>query len=147
MSTSEVWEMACLDGARLLGFSGRLGRIAPGYHADIVFLEARHLNWMPLNNAVNQLVHSEDGTAVHSVMVGGRMVVSDRRLLTIDMDLLAARTEAARARLEALNHDNHALFDELAQIVNNFCPAIARQPFPINRFGACADPVFTQPPM
>src|SRR6266567_1698190 len=42
-------------------------------------------NRLPFNNPVNQLVHTEDGNAVHSVMIGGRMVVENRRVLTVDL--------------------------------------------------------------
>ena len=80
LTTGEVLAAATEGSARALGFGDRLGRIAPGYKADIVFLDLHNVNWMPFNNAVNQLVHTEDGAAVHSVMVGGRMVVENRRV-------------------------------------------------------------------
>src|SRR5205807_7588687 len=38
------------------------------YKADIVMLDFDHTNWLPFNDPVNQLVHTEDGTAVASVM-------------------------------------------------------------------------------
>jgi guanine deaminase len=79
LTTGEVLNAATEGSARALGFGDKLGRIAPGYKADIVFLDLHNVNWLPFNNAVNQLVHTEDGSAVHSVMVGGRMVVEDRR--------------------------------------------------------------------
>jgi 5-methylthioadenosine/S-adenosylhomocysteine deaminase len=71
LTTGEVLAAATEGSARALGFGDRLGRIAPGYKADIVFLDLHNVNWLPFNNAVNQLVHTEDGSAVHSVMVGG----------------------------------------------------------------------------
>ena len=43
-----------------------------------------HINWIPCNDPTNQLVHTEDGSAVHSVMVGGRMVVENRRPVGLD---------------------------------------------------------------
>ena len=100
LTTGEVLAAATEGSARALGFGDKLGRIAPGYKADIVFLDLHNVNWLPFNNAVNQLVHTEDGSAVHSVMVGGRMVVEDRRVVGVDMAALARRVEDARARLE-----------------------------------------------
>src|SRR5262249_25288278 len=100
LSTGEVFSAATEGSARALGFGDRIGRLAKGYKADTVLLDLASVNWMPLNNAVNQLVHTEDGTAVHSVMVGGRMVVENRRPVGIDMHALARKVENARARLE-----------------------------------------------
>jgi guanine deaminase len=137
LSTTEVLELGTAGSAKVLGMEGRIGRIAPGYLADLVFLEADHVNWLPLNDAVNQLVHSEDGTAVHSVMVGGEMIVADRRLLRLDIGHMAREVERARERLERLNADNYRLFERLAPVVNSFCPALAHQHYPINRYGTC----------
>src|SRR5207248_1183775 len=79
----------------------RIGRLAPGYKADIVMLDLDHPNWLPFNDPVNQLVHTEDGTAVASVMIGGRLIVDNRRVLTVDLERLRDRVAAARERLAA----------------------------------------------
>jgi guanine deaminase len=135
LTTGEVLVAATEGSARALGFGDKLGRIAPGYKADIVFLDLHGVNWLPFNNAVNQLVHTEDGTAVHSVMVGGRMVVEDRRLVGVDMASLARRVEDARARLEAVGAPNKQLFERVEHVVNSFCPGLAKMPYHIDRFG------------
>jgi guanine deaminase len=136
ITTDEVLEAATAGSARALGFGDKLGRIAPGYKADIVFLDLGNVNWIPLNNAVNALVHTEDGSAVHSVMVGGRMVLENRRLLNVDLAKLARDAENARERLERLNHDNKTLYQRLEPIVGSFCPGLAKAPLHINRYAA-----------
>src|SRR5436305_3491243 len=78
LSTREVALAATEGSARVLGFD-RIGKIAPGYKADLVMLDLDHPNWLPFNNPVNQLVHTEDGNAVHSVTIGGRTVAENRR--------------------------------------------------------------------
>ncbi len=56
-------------------------------------LDLDHPNWLPLNDPVNQLVHCEDGTAVDSVMIGGRLVVENRRGPDLDLARLRARAD------------------------------------------------------
>jgi guanine deaminase len=138
LSTREAALAATEGSARILGFAGKLGRIAPGYKADLVLLDLDHPNWLPLNDPVNQLVHAEDGTAVESVMIGGRMVVENRRVLTVDLARLRDRAAAARDRLAAANADNRLLYDALAPVVGSHCPGLARLPYHVHRYGAQA---------
>ena len=121
LATDEVLAMATEGSARALGFAGRLGRLAPGYKADIVFLDLGHVNWVPLNDPVNQLVHAEDGSAVESVMIGGRLVLEHRRLTTVDVSQLAAKAEAAVARLRAANTGARATAEQLEPLLTSFC--------------------------
>jgi 5-methylthioadenosine/S-adenosylhomocysteine deaminase len=68
-------------------------------------------------------------------MVGGRMVIEDRKPVGVDMAALAGKVEAARARLEAINRPNKQLFDDLERVVNTFCPGLAKMPYHIDRWG------------
>ena len=135
LSTEEVFEAATIGSARALGFE-RIGRLAPGFKADIVFLDLGAVNWIPCNDPTNQLVHTEDGTAVERVMIGGRMIVEGRRLLTCDLGRLARQAEATRARLADLNRPNRELFERLETVVGTFCPGLARRPYHVHRYGA-----------
>jgi guanine deaminase len=135
LTTGEVLTAATEGSAKALGFGDKLGRIAPGYKADIVLLDLTNVNWLPVNNAVNQLVHTEDGTAVDSVLVGGRLVVENGRPVGVDMTALARKVEAARARLEAANAPNRLFFEKVEQVVNTFCPGLAKMPYHIDRWG------------
>jgi guanine deaminase len=135
LTTGEVFSAATEGSARALGFGDKLGRIAPGYKADIVFLDLSNVNWLPFNNAVNQLVHTEDGNAVHSVMVGGKMVVENKQLVGVDMAALSRRVENARARLESAAVPNKQLYERVEHVVNSFCPGLAKMPYRIDHFG------------
>lgn len=135
LTTGEVAAAATVGSARALGFE-RIGKLAPGYKADIVFLDTGSINWIPFNDPVNQLVHTEDGTSVHSVMVGGRFVVRDRRLTNVDLAKLHGDVERARERLEATNRDRRRLFERLAPLVGSYCPALAHQPYHVHRYGS-----------
>jgi cytosine/adenosine deaminase-related metal-dependent hydrolase len=139
LSTREAALAATEGSARALGFGDLIGRLAPGYKADIVMLDLDHPNWLPFNDPVNQLVHTEDGTAVASVMIGGRLVVENRRPLTVDLDRLRDRAAATRERLAAVNVDNRRLYEALEPVVGSYCPALARTPYHVHRYGARLD--------
>jgi guanine deaminase len=136
VTTQEALSAATEGGARALGLGHQIGRLLPGYKADIVFLDLQHINWIPMNDPVNQIVHSEDGSAVHSVMVGGRMVVEDRKLLTVDLPKLARQAAASQARRAKPMGDARKLYDRLEKVVGTFCPGLAKAPLHIHRFGA-----------
>jgi len=136
LTTREAALAATEGSARALGFAGKIGRIAPGWKADIVMLDLDHPNWLPLNDPVNQLVHTEDGTAVASVMIGGRLVVDNRRVTTVDLDGLRTRVAEARERLAAANADYRRLYQALEPVVGSHCPGLARAPYHVHRYGA-----------
>ncbi len=134
VTTEDVVVAATEGGARALGLGHAIGRLAPGYKADIVFLDLGHPNWIPFNDPTNQLVHTEDGTAVDSVMIGGRMVVEGRRLTTVDVAALAREAEAARARLARANAPTKEVCERLAAVVGRYCPGLAHTPYHITRY-------------
>jgi 5-methylthioadenosine/S-adenosylhomocysteine deaminase len=134
ITTEEVLEAATAGSARALGLGDKIGKLEKGFKADIVFLDLEQVNWIPCNDPTNQIVHTEDGTGVHSVMIGGRMVVENRKLLTVDLSGLAAKAEKARERLAAANKPARALANKLAKIVGTFCPGLAKEPLHIDRF-------------
>jgi guanine deaminase len=136
LTTEEALRAATEGSARALGLEKEIGRIAPGYKADIVFLDLDHINWIPTNDPVNQIVHSEDGAGVHSVMIGGRMVVENRKLLTVDLPKLAAQAAASQARRAPLTREAQKLYHRLEKVVGTFCPGLAKAPLHIHRFGA-----------
>jgi 5-methylthioadenosine/S-adenosylhomocysteine deaminase len=139
LTTREAALAATEGSARALGFGDKIGRIAPGWKADLVLLDLDHPNWLPLNDPVNQLVHCEDGTAVDSVMIGGRLVVKGRKPVGVDMARLGERAAAARERLAAANADNRLLYAALEPVVSSFCPGLARTPYHVHRYGARAE--------
>jgi 5-methylthioadenosine/S-adenosylhomocysteine deaminase len=139
LTTREAALAATEGSARALGFGDRIGRIAAGWKADLVMIDLNHPNWLPLNDPVNQLVHCEDGTAVDNVMIGGRMVVEERRPVGVDLAKLRERAAAAHERLVAANADNRRLYQALEPVVGSFCPGLARMPYHVHRYGARAE--------
>ncbi len=71
LSAEEVFRAATEGSAKILNFD-RIGRLEPGYRADIVFLDIGHINYVPLRNPLRQMVLAENGAAILSVMIDGR---------------------------------------------------------------------------
>jgi len=136
LTTEEALRAATEGSARALGMDKQIGKIAPGYKADIVFLDLHHVNWIPTNDPVNQIVHTEDGSGVHSVMVGGRLIVENRKLLTVDLPKLAAQAAASQARRAKLTGAAKQLYHRLEKVVGAFCPGLAKAPLHIHRYVA-----------
>ena len=99
LGTDEIFGMATLGSARAMGFEGKLGRIAPGYKADLVMLDLCHINYVPLGHLARQVVLTENGAAVDSVMIDGKLVLSRGRVTTIDEAKLRRDAAAATERL------------------------------------------------
>ncbi len=118
--------MATAGSARVLGFQDKIGRIAPGAFADLVLLDLRHITYVPLRDALLQVLNGEGGAAVNSVMVGGELVLREGRMVTVDEDALRREAEAARDRLDRANAEGLAAARALEGFVGLFCLAHAR---------------------
>ena len=84
----EVLRHATIGNARTAGLEGQLGAIRPGYKADLVLIDLNDVAYLPYNSAARQLVYTEAGRAVESVIVDGRVVMKERKIKTIDEDAL-----------------------------------------------------------
>lgn len=133
LRAEDVLAMATEGSARAMGLDDVLGRLAPGFKADIVFLDLGHVNLVPFNDPVHQLVLTENGAAVDSVMVGGRMVLERGRFPHVDFERLRRRVEERVADLRALNADARRVADLLEDAVGSYCVGLARAPYHIER--------------
>ena len=126
IGAAEALRMATEGSASVLGMADLIGRIAPGFKADLVFLDLDHINLVPLNNAVTHLVNSEDGAAVRDVMIGGRFVVRDGKLPGLDWPRIAAQVREAATRLAEVNTVTRQAAERLAPVVSHFCVGLGR---------------------
>ena len=86
----EILTALTSDGARAMRNQGSVGRLAPGYEADLILLDLNTLAFTPMNDIYRQLVYSENGSSVLMTMVAGRIVMEDGRLLTINEEDIKA---------------------------------------------------------
>jgi len=100
ISAPEAVEMATIDGARALGLGGLIGSLEPGKRADLITVSMASARQTPMYDPLSHLVFVTRGDDVRDVVVNGRVLMRDRRVLTLDAEavLAEARTWAARVR-------------------------------------------------
>jgi 5-methylthioadenosine/S-adenosylhomocysteine deaminase len=93
LRADEAFACATIDGFRAAGMGDIAGSIEVGKQADLVVLDTHDIAWIPRGDLARQLVWGAASSSVRDVLVAGRVVVRDRRILTVDID--AVRREAA----------------------------------------------------
>lgn len=97
VSAEEVFKMATYGGARSGLMEKEIGSLEPGKKADIILLDRDHWGFIPLHNPVQQLAFAVTSEAVKTSIINGRIVMRNRRILTIDEDGLKEEiTEASQ---------------------------------------------------
>jgi 5-methylthioadenosine/S-adenosylhomocysteine deaminase len=76
--------MATRNGARALGLEGKAGELAPGRLADLIVVDFGKPHLTPLYEPASHLVYAARGADVRLSIIHGRLVMEDRKLLTID---------------------------------------------------------------
>ncbi|WP_299869965.1 amidohydrolase family protein [uncultured Roseobacter sp.] len=119
ISTAQAFEMATCGSARLMGFD-RVGQIAAGWAADLVFLDQTYCHYTPQRGTLDQIVFAETGAAVRAVMIAGRMVFAEDQILTLDEGALRARALRAADRITHANADARRMNAAAAEVVEGF---------------------------
>jgi len=80
----QALEMATIGGARALGMEDEIGSLEVGKKADVILMDLTGVHMRPINNIVNNLVYCSSASSdVETVIVDGKIVVEDHKLLTI----------------------------------------------------------------
>jgi len=99
LTAREVLEYATVEGARANHLDKKIGTLTPGKEADIILLRHDMLNVMPMNNAVGAVVTSMGPQNVDTVLIAGKIMKRNGKLLGVDMDRLTRLAGAAKARV------------------------------------------------
>ena len=84
ISAPEALEMATIGGARVVGQQARLGSLEPGKRADLIIVGMSRPRQQPLFDPVAQIVYASRGDDVETTIVNGRVLMRNRKVLTLD---------------------------------------------------------------
>ena len=94
-------EMATIDGARALGLGALTGSLEPGKRADVITVSMAAARQAPIYDPLSHLVYVTRGDDVRDVVVNGRVLMRDRRVLTLDAPAILAEAKVWAARVRA----------------------------------------------
>ena len=84
ISAQEAFELATIRGAQALHLEKEIGSLEAGKRADFLIIERDELNQIPLYNIYSDLVYATKASDVQTVIINGRVVMQNRRLLTLN---------------------------------------------------------------
>jgi len=97
LPAGQILQMATRGGAEILGLQEKIGSLAPGKTADLVLLDLQQPHLQPFYSQ-DLLVYAANGADVSTVIINGRLVVENRRILTSDVQEIMDRVrELARS--------------------------------------------------
>ena len=105
MPAIDVVEMATLGGARALRREAQLGSLEPGKLADVIIVDTESTAMVPLYDVATNLVYSASPRDVRTTIIQGRVVMEDRRLLTVDPALVRGKVREIMQRVRAVVPD------------------------------------------
>src|SRR3954468_10711721 len=94
-------EMATIEGARVLGMEQTLGSLEPGKRADLLIVSMASARQTPMYDAVSHLVYVTRGDDVQTTIVNGRVLMRDRKVLTLDARQVLADARAMADKVRA----------------------------------------------
>jgi len=99
VSAEQAFEMATIRGARALHLERLIGSIEPGKRADIAIVDLDSDHQTPFYNIYSALVYSTKAADVSSVIINGRLVMQNRRLLTLNENAIKKDANAYRDKI------------------------------------------------
>lgn len=99
LSAAEAFAMATIGGARALHMEDLIGSIESGKRADIVIVDMDDLNQTPMFNVYSHLVYATKANDVRSVVINGKVIMLNRRLLTLDENDIKRVANAYRTKI------------------------------------------------
>lgn len=99
LSAEQAFEMATIRGARALHMDRDIGSIENGKRADIAIVDIDGLHQTPMYNVYSHLVYTTKASDVRTVVINGKVVMLDRRLLTLNENAIKRDANAYRRKI------------------------------------------------
>lgn len=99
LGAADVLEMATREGARALGLETLVGSLEPGKRADLIVVAMEAARQVPMYNPISHVVYVTRGDDVRTTVVNGRVLMRERRVLTLDRDQVIAEARAMAERV------------------------------------------------
>jgi len=96
LNVRDVLRYATINGAKHLRLDGKTGSLTPGKEADIIILDATHINVFPVNHVPGAVVQMMERSNVETVIVAGKVRKWKGNLLDVDLNHLRRRLEKSR---------------------------------------------------
>lgn len=101
MPAVHVVEMATRGGARALHLEDRIGSLEAGKLADVILIDRDATHMIPFYDPYSTLVYAAGPRDVRTTIIHGRIVMEDRKILTVDTARVAARMRAIATEIQA----------------------------------------------
>jgi 5-methylthioadenosine/S-adenosylhomocysteine deaminase len=101
LNAKAVVEMATIEGARALHMEKEIGSLESGKKADLIVIGLDRPNAVPMYDVYAQLAYALKGSDVETVVIGGRVVMRDHKLLTVKEDEVVPKAREYGKRIAA----------------------------------------------
>ncbi len=101
VSAGTALELATMGGARALGMDRLIGSLERGKRADVIVVETRSARQTPMYDPVSHLVYTTRGDDVRHTVVNGRVLMRDRKVLTLDAAAVLAEARGWAEKVRA----------------------------------------------
>jgi 5-methylthioadenosine/S-adenosylhomocysteine deaminase len=99
LPAEQAFAMATILGARALHLENLIGSLEKNKRADLIAVRLDSPHAVPMYNVYSQLVYALKGSDVSDVMINGRPIVRDRKMLTLDAQAVMAKAAEYQQRI------------------------------------------------
>jgi 5-methylthioadenosine/S-adenosylhomocysteine deaminase len=101
LNAPAVVEMATIDGARALHMEKEIGSLETGKKADVILISLDEPNAVPMYDIYAQLAYALKAADVETVLIGGRIVMLDHKLLTVNQEQAMTKASEYKKKIAA----------------------------------------------